>query len=247
MLLCCSSSFSIRMMFSSFSRNQRSIRVSSWMRSTVYPFFSACAITKMRLSVGWRERGVDVVHFELLVRDETVHALSDHPQPFLDHFFEVAADGHHLADRFHARTQLARDAFELAEVPARDLANDVVERRFEAGGRALGDVVFQLVQAVAEAQFRGDESERVTGGLGRQRRRAAQPRVHFDHAVVFRVRVEGVLHVALADDPDVADDLDRQFSQFMVFGSSKASATGPRRCSRRCGCPAGRSSPCCRP
>ena len=41
------------MMFCNFSRNQRSIFVSSWMRSTVYPFFSACAMTKMRLSVGW--------------------------------------------------------------------------------------------------------------------------------------------------------------------------------------------------
>ena len=34
MLLYCSSSFSIRIMFSSFSMNQQSMRVSSWMRDT---------------------------------------------------------------------------------------------------------------------------------------------------------------------------------------------------------------------
>ena len=60
------------------------------------------------------ERGVDVVDLELLVRDEAVHALSDHPQALLDHFLEVTADGHHLADGLHARSQLARDALELA-------------------------------------------------------------------------------------------------------------------------------------
>ena len=109
----------------------------------------------------------------------------------------------------------------LPRSPARDFANDVVERRFEAGGRALGDVVFQLVQAVSEAQFRRDEGQRITGRFGRQRRRTAQPGVHLDHAVVFRVRVEGVLHIAFADDPDVPDDLDRQFSQFMVFRIGK--------------------------
>ena len=175
---------------------------------------------------GMRERLVDVDAGERLVRDEPVHALSDHAQPFLDHLFEAAPDGHHLADRFHAGAQLARDAFELAEIPARNLADDVVESRFEAGGRTLRDGVFQFVQPVAEPQFRGDEGERVTGGLRRERRRAAQARVHFDHAVIFRVGVECVLNVALADDPDVADDLDRQFSQFMVFGVRKGLRRG---------------------
>ena len=164
------------------------------------------------------ERGVDVVDLELLVRDEAVHALSDHPQALLDHFLEVTADGHHLADRLHARSQLARDALELAQVPARYLADDIVERRLEAGRRALGHVVLQLVQTVAEAELRGYERERVAGGLGRQRRRAAQTRVDLDHAVVLRVRVEGVLHVALADHADVADDLDRQLAQLVVLG-----------------------------
>ena len=47
------------------------------------------------------------------VGDETVHALSDHPQALLDHFLEVTADGHHLTYRLHGRTQLFIDAMKF--------------------------------------------------------------------------------------------------------------------------------------
>ena len=80
-----------------------------------------------------------VGNLEFLVAYESVGSLADHPQTLLDGFLEAAAYGHDLSDRFHGGTDLARDTVELAEVPARDLADNIVKRGLEEGRGCLGD------------------------------------------------------------------------------------------------------------
>mmetsp|Transcript_25250 Transcript_25250/g.75010 ORF Transcript_25250/g.75010 Transcript_25250/m.75010 type:complete len:998 (+) Transcript_25250:65-3058(+) len=140
-----------------------------------------------------------------------------HAQRLLERLLPRAADGHHLADRLHRRADLARDAVELGEVPARHLGDDVVEGGLEAGGGRERDRVGQVGEEVAERQLGRHRGERVARRLGGERGRARQARVHLDDAVVVRVRVERVLDVALADDAEVAHDLDRRRAEHVVL------------------------------
>jgi hypothetical protein len=56
------------------------------------------------------------------------------------------------------------------EGEARDFGHDVVDGRLEGGGRgAMGDVVLQLVERVADGEPRGDLGDREAGGLRGQR------------------------------------------------------------------------------
>ena len=95
---------------------------------------------------------------------------------------EGAPDRHRLADRLHVGREPAVGAGELLEGEARDLGDDIVDRRLEGGRRRLGDVVGDLLQGVADRQFRRHLRDRETGCLGGERRGAADPRVHLDHA-----------------------------------------------------------------
>ena len=105
---------------------------------------------------------VDVGYHQLLVFYETMHALSDHTQPFLDRLFEGAPDRHHLAHRFHARPQLTSHTMKLTQIPARDLADHIVENRFEESTCRLRHRVFQIKKAVTQSQLGCDESQRIT-------------------------------------------------------------------------------------
>ena len=159
-----------------------------------------------------RQLLVQIFEFEFRVADESVHALSDHAQAFLDDLLERLADGHDFADRFHARSDFARYADEFAEVPARYLAYQVVELRSDVG--RIGRTHFSdPVERIAQGQLRGDERQRIARRLGGEGRRTAQPCVHLDDAVVVRFGVERVLDVALAHDADVADDFFGEFLQ----------------------------------
>ena len=162
--------------------------------------------------------GVDIGNLQFLVFHEAVHTLPYHAKPFLDGLLEGAADGHHLAHGLHRRTQLAVHAAELAQVPARNLAHHIVKRGFEEGRSSLGHGVLQFEQAVAQSQLGRHECQRIARGLGSQRGGTAQPGVHLDDAVILGIGVEGVLHVALADDAHVADDADAQGAELVVLG-----------------------------
>ena len=47
------------------------------------------------------QRLLDVTNLYFVVLDESMHALSYHPQTFLQRFLESPSDGHHLTDAFH--------------------------------------------------------------------------------------------------------------------------------------------------
>ena len=131
---------------------------------------------------------------------------------------EAAADAHRLADRLHLRRQRLVGAGELLEREARRLDDDVVDRRLERGRRRAGDVVRDLVQRVADREPRGDLRDRVAGGLGGQRRRARDARVHLDHDDLAALAVDRELHVGAAGlDADRADHLGGRVAQRLVL------------------------------
>ena len=159
------------------------------------------------------ERLVDVADVDGFVFDKSVHALPNHAQTFLDGFFEGAADCHDFADGFHRRADFFLHAVEFAKVPARYLADYVVEGGLEECRRYFSYGVFEVEQSVAESEFGGYERQGIACGFGGKGATSAQSGVDFDDAVVHRLRVVGILHVAFADDADVADYLDGEAAQ----------------------------------
>ena len=134
-----------------------------------------------------------------------------------ERLLEGAPDRHRLADGLHVRGQRRVGAGELLEGEARPLDDDVVDRRLEARGRDAGDVVVDLIQAVADGQARGDLGDREAGRLGGERRGARDARVHLDHEDLLGVGVDGELHVGAAGlDADGADHGDRLVAQLLV-------------------------------
>ena len=87
-------------------------------------------------------------------------------QCFLQGFREGTPDRHGFADRLHRSGQGRLRTLELLESEARHLDDDVVDGRLEGGRGHLGDVVQQLVQAVADGQLGGDLGDWEAGRLG---------------------------------------------------------------------------------
>ncbi len=129
---------------------------------------------------------------------------------------ERAADPHRLADRLHLRAERPVGARELLEREARELDDDVVERRLEARRRRAGEVVRDLVERVADGELRGHLRDRVAGRLRGERRGARDARVHLDHAHVAGHAVARELDVRAAGvDADRADHGDGRVAELL--------------------------------
>ena len=164
------------------------------------------------------QRRINIGNLQFLVLHETMHPLPYHAQTFLYGFLEGTADGHHLTHRLHAGAQLLVHATELREVPARNLTYYVVQSRLKEGAGGLGHAVVQFKQSVAHAQLGSDEGQRITCGFRCEGRRTAESSVDLNDTIILAPRVEGILHVTLADDADVAYNLDGQRTQLVVVG-----------------------------
>ena len=104
--------------------------------------------------------------FELeQVRFETIGADIEHPEGLLDNLGKAPADRHDFADAFHFGADANGGAPELGNIPTRNLAHQIVERRFEESRRAAGDAVRDLRQAVADRDLRRHVCQRIAGGL----------------------------------------------------------------------------------
>ena len=140
------------------------------------------------------------------------------PDAFHERFLERPADRHHFPDRLHLRRQRPIGLGKLLEVPPRDLDHHVVDRRFEGGRREARDVVGNLVEVIAERQLGRDLGDRKTGRLRRQRRRARDARVHFDHHHPAGFRMHGELDVRSAGlDADPPDDPAGGVAHALIF------------------------------
>ena len=110
---------------------------------------------------------------------------------------EGAADGHDLTHCLHLQTQLAVGPLEFIEVPTRNLHHHIIECRLKHGTCGACDRVGQFVKVVSDGKLCSDLGNRVTGGLGCQRRRTAHTRIYLDGNDVFLLVVRhGELYVA---------------------------------------------------
>src|SRR5262249_36054381 len=62
-----------------------------------------------------------------------------HPDRFLQNFRKGSADGHDFAHRLHFGADPMLYSVELLQVPPRDLAHDIVERRLKECAGGFGD------------------------------------------------------------------------------------------------------------
>ena len=144
--------------------------------------------------------------------------ISSERRHFCRTFLERAADGHRFAHAFHLRGERGIGLRKFLEGEARDLGDDVIDGRLEAGRGFARDVVPDFVEQIADGEFGGDFRDGKSGGLGRQRGTAADARVHLDddHAAV--VRVDAELDVRAAGlDADGADDGEAGVAHDLVF------------------------------
>ena len=137
----------------------------------------------------------------------------------MQRFLEGAADCHRLADRLHRGGQITLGAGEFLESKARNFCDDIIDRRFEGGGcRAAGDVVFDLVERVADGKFGRDARDRKSGRLRGERRRPRHARIHLDHDHAAIGRIDGELHIRAAGlHPDLAQNRQRGIAHDLVF------------------------------
>jgi len=161
---------------------------------------------------------------------ETILAGFQTTQCLLQRFLEGAADGHHLAHRFHLGGQTRIGLGEFLEGETRHLGDHVVDGRLERGrGGAAGDVVLQFVQGVPHGQLGRHLGDGEAGGLGGQGGGTRHARIHLDddHAAVFRI--DGELHVGTAGvDADLAQHRQRGVAHDPGIPCRSGSAPGRR-------------------
>ena len=102
---------------------------------------------------------------------------------FTEGRLEAAIDRHHLPRCLHLRASAALAEWELVERPARDLDDDVVERRLEGRRCLSGHAIRDLVERFADRDLCGNPRDGVAGGLGGERRAARHARVYLDDVV----------------------------------------------------------------
>ncbi|KAH0294696.1 carbamoyl-phosphate synth, partial [Aureobasidium sp. EXF-3399] len=107
----------------------------------------------------------------------------DSTDSLLNGFFECSSNAHDFTNTLHGGAEESGDASELFQIPTRNLDDNVVEGRLEAGAGNLGDSVLDLVQRDTETKLGSDESQ------------------------------GSVLDVALTDNAEVTDDVDSSASQ----------------------------------
>src|SRR5690606_23794370 len=135
----------------------------------------------------------------------------------LQRFDKGAADGHHLAYRFHLQAEFAVGPFELGKVPPRHFHDDVIERRLEIGRGGLGDLVLYFIQVVADSELRRNLCNGVARCFGGQRGRARHARVDFNGDDFFVFGIHRKLHVTAAGEvSDGTHHLDGLVSHFLV-------------------------------
>ena len=107
---------------------------------------------------------VNIFEAGVVIAHKSVHTLTYHPEALLEHLLERTADGHNLTHRLHRRADPAAHAGELGEVPARNLADHIIQGRRYIGriGRAH---LTNLVEIVSESYLGRNEGKRITGGL----------------------------------------------------------------------------------
>ncbi len=166
---------------------------------------------------GQRALGLGVAQVQLGI--EAGGADFQATQRLLHRLLEGPADGHDFTDGFHLGGQARIGLGEFFEGEARNLGDDIVDRRLEGGrGATAGDVVLQLVEGITHGQLGGDLGDREARGLGGQCGGARHTRVHLDDHHASGVRMDAELHVgATGFHTDLAQHRQRGVAHDLVF------------------------------
>ncbi len=117
------------------------------------------------------------------------------------------ANAHGLPHRLHLARQYGIRPGEFLEGPPWNLGHHVIYGRFETGGSLPRDIVGDLIEGVADAEFGGDLGDRETGRLRGQGARPGDPRVHLYYHHFPVLRVDGELDVRSPRlDSDLTND-----------------------------------------
>ncbi|GFF30855.1 LOW QUALITY PROTEIN: hypothetical protein IFM46972_03049 [Aspergillus udagawae] len=159
----------------------------------------------------------NIIQVLKLVTLEPDEARIDLANSLLERLLKGTTDGHDLTDRLHGTANVALDVLELAQIPAGNLGDDVIQTRLEVGGSGLGDGVGKLRESVAQTDLRSSVGKRVTSSLGGQSRRTRETGIDLNDTVVKSIRLQSVLHVTFSNDTQVADDLDGSRTEHVVL------------------------------
>ncbi|CAI8298050.1 MAG: Uncharacterised protein [Synechococcus sp. MIT S9220] len=139
-------------------------------------------------------------------------------QRLLERLLETAPDGHGLTHGFHGRGEHRRRAPEFLKGKARNLGDDVIDRRLETGRRLAGDVVENLVEGVPHGEARSNFGNGETGCLAGQCGRSADTRIHLNDHNLAISGVDRELDVATAGcHTDLSNDGNGLISQSLIF------------------------------
>ena len=109
-----------------------------------------------------------VAEAEVPVTYKAVHPQPGHSQSLLYSFLKGASDSHNLSHALHAAAYLMSYAVKFIKIPARYLADDIIERRLKTGSGNTCHRVTELMQAVAESKLRRNKGQGIACCLGGQ-------------------------------------------------------------------------------
>ena len=148
---------------------------------------------------------------------QTVALDLDGSQGFQQRALEGPANGHDLTGGFHLGTQVPRCRPELVKRPLRELYDNVVENRLEAGTRSLRYIIGKFIQIVSQRDLSCDLGNRISCRLRSQSRRTAYARIYLDYDIFSRIRIQCELHVAAALDSQAAYYFNRCVTKHLIF------------------------------
>ena len=147
----------------------------------------------------------------------------------LERLLEGSTDRHCLSDALHLAGQGGVGQRELLESEAGDFHHTVVDRRLEAGGRCLGDVVLKFVESVADGELGCDLGNRIACGLGGEGRGARDARIHLDDDLASILGVHCKLDVRASGlHPNGADDCEGIVPHLLILLVGKCLDRGNR-------------------
>ena len=148
---------------------------------------------------------------------QAVHADLGPPQGLHEGHFKAGGDGHDLPRGLHLGPQGAACVGKFVEGPLGEFHHHVIQSGLEAGASLAGDVIFDLVQGVAQSDLRCDLGDGIARGLAGQGGGTGDAGVDLDHRVFEALRVQGKLHVAASHDAQVGNDLQGGGAEHLVF------------------------------
>ena len=142
-----------------------------------------------------------------VIGQEAVHMLFQGTDCLHQSAFKVGADTHDLAGGLHLGSQGTLGAYEFIEREPWHLDHAVIQHWLKACICLFCDRVLNLIQGITQGNLGSNLGNGVSGCLAGQCRGTAYPGVYLDDAVLKAVRVQGILHIAAAGNPQFADDI----------------------------------------